>query len=160
MITVDCLLPPGVASEARGGADVGPYEIQAVHTGAQTHFRFSLRLEGRRTYYAPGFYATREQAESAARTAARTRKATRLMTSALSLEPVDTALPMMHVDLHVPDDCVIRRQLCGVEQVRIDVGGASLYFSRKALAKLLSEGHLAEEDLELMAKFPDPLPEI
>jgi len=81
------------------------------------------------------------------------------MSSALSLEPVDT-LPAIHVDLHVPDDCVIKRQLYSAEQVRLDVGGASLYLSRKALAKLLTEGRLAEDDLELMNKFPDPLPEL
>lgn len=76
MISVDCLLPADVPSQVRGGAEVGQvYEIQSVHTGAQVHFRFSLHLEGGRTYYAPGFYSTREQAEGAAVLAARTRKA-------------------------------------------------------------------------------------
>jgi len=76
MISVDCLLPADVPSPKRGGVGVGQvYEIQSIHTGAQVHFRFLLHLEGGRTYYAPGFYSTREQAESAATLAARTRKA-------------------------------------------------------------------------------------
>lgn len=79
--------------------------------------------------------------------------------STLSLEPADT-LPQLHIDLHVDEDCVIKRQLYSAEEVRLDIGVASIYLSRKALAKLLTEGELAQEDLELLAKFPDPLPEI
>lgn len=50
------------------------YDIQSIHTGAQVSFRFTLHLEGGRTFYGPGLYSTREQAESAATLAASTRK--------------------------------------------------------------------------------------
>lgn len=53
---------------------VGMFDIQVIHNGAHTLFRFSLHLEGGRTYYGPGLYSTREQAESAATLAARTRR--------------------------------------------------------------------------------------
>lgn len=76
-----------------------------------------------------------------------------------TLEPAST-LPALHIDLHVDEECQIRRQLYSMDEVRLDVGVASIYLSRKALAKLLQEGHMAEDDLELMARLPDPLPEI
>lgn len=74
-----------------------------------------------------------------------------------TLEPAST-LPAFHVDLHVDEECQIKRQLYSAEGVRLDVGVASIYLSRAALARLLKEGGLALEDLELMAKYPDPLP--
>lgn len=77
-----------------------------------------------------------------------------------TLEPASTALPAFHVDLHIDEDCLIRRQLYSADEVRIDVGAASIYLSRAALAKLLREGHLAEDDLELLSQLPDPLPVI
>lgn len=77
-----------------------------------------------------------------------------------TLEPASTALPQLHIDLHVDEECEIKRQLYSVEGVRLDVGVASIYLSRAALARLLQEGTLALEDLELMSKYPDPLPAI
>lgn len=76
-----------------------------------------------------------------------------------TLEPAST-LPQFHIDLHVDEDWEIKRQLYSAEAVRLDIGVASIFLSRAALAKLMEEGALALEDLELMAKYPDPLPEI
>lgn len=42
------------------------YEIQEVHIGAEVFYRFSVKREGGRTYYAPGLYPTKQQAESTA----------------------------------------------------------------------------------------------
>lgn len=74
-----------------------------------------------------------------------------------TLEPAST-LPQFHVDLHVDEGCEIKRQLYSAEGVRLDIGVASIYLSRNALARLLKEGTLAQEDLDLMDRYPDPLP--
>ena len=72
---VDCLLPQTYRPKGEGKrTGVGMYDIQVIQNGAHTLFRFSLHLEGGRTYYGPGLYLTREQAESAAVLAAQTRR--------------------------------------------------------------------------------------
>lgn len=84
------------------------------------------------------------------------------MSSALSLEPVDTVdtSALLKIDFHVPDDCPIRGRLYSADEVRIEVGAVSLSLSAAALARLLEVGAMARDDLELIAKYPDPLPEI
>lgn len=81
------------------------------------------------------------------------------MTSTLSLEPADT-LPDLHIDFHVPADCPIEAKLYSADEVRIEVGALSLSLPRVALERLLEQGLEAKEGLELIARYPDPLPEI
>lgn len=75
------------------------------------------------------------------------------------MEPVDTG-SLLKIDFHVPDDCPIASRLYSADEVRIEVGAVSLSLSATALARLLKVGGMAQEDLELIAKYPDPLPEI
>lgn len=38
------------------------YEVHAIHMGTNTHYRFSIRKEGGRTYHSPLFFLRAEDA--------------------------------------------------------------------------------------------------
>lgn len=79
--------------------------------------------------------------------------------SSLLMEPVHTA-PDIKIDLHVDDDCPVECRLYSASQVRLDVGVVSLSLPLAVLERLLEKGAIARDDLELVSRFPDPLPQI
>lgn len=77
------------------------------------------------------------------------------------LEPLDTAtVPDVHIDLHVPADCVIKHHLYSAQEACLTIGPVKLHLNAIVLQRLMEHGALAKDDLDLIARYPDPLPEI
>lgn len=80
--------------------------------------------------------------------------------SSLLMEPVHTGAPDIKIDLHVGDDCLVECRLYSATEVRLEVGVVSLSLPLVVLERLLAKGAIARDDLELVSRFPDPLPQI
>lgn len=78
--------------------------------------------------------------------------------SGLALEPVDTDAPDLHLDFHVSATGPIRHRLYSSDEVQVDVGAVSMYLNLTALDRLLAELGEAKEQLDLISRYPDPLP--
>lgn len=81
------------------------------------------------------------------------------MKSSALLEPVHTA-PDIKIDLHLADDCLVECRLYSASEVRLDVGVVSLSLPLAVLERLLEKGAIARDDLEMVSRYPDPLPEL
>lgn len=80
------------------------------------------------------------------------------MSSVLSLETAPA--PDIKIDLHVEDDCPVECRLYSASEVRLDVGVVSLSLPLAVLERLLEKGAIARDDLVLVSRYPDPLPQI
>lgn len=64
------------------------------------------------------------------------------------------------IDYHVPDEAGVDFLAYSASDVRLRIGIMSLSLSRDVLEALLDKGFTVREDLDIMQRYPDPLPDL